>query len=46
MILFFIGNEGMSLLENLGLMGVQYPAFLHRMLEALHDNGDKGGGDT
>ena len=41
-ILFFIGNEGLSLLENLGLMGVQYPAFLHRMLEALHDHGDQG----
>ena len=45
-ILFFVGNEGLSLLENLGLMGVPYPAFLQRMLEALHDNGDKGGGDT
>lgn len=41
-ILFFIGNEGLSLLENLGLMGVPYPAFLQRMLEALHDKGDKG----
>ena len=41
-ILFFIGNEGLSLLENLGLMGVQYPSFLHRMLEALHDHGDQG----
>lgn len=41
-ILFFIGNEGLSLLENLGLMGVPYPAFLQRMLEALHDKGNKG----
>lgn len=41
-ILFFIGNEGLSLLENLGLMGVPYPAFLQRMLEALHDEGDQG----
>ncbi|MEG1857490.1 MAG: phage holin family protein, partial [Pseudoflavonifractor sp.] len=24
-ILFFIGNEGLSILENLGLMGVPYP---------------------
>lgn len=45
-ILFFIGNEGLSLLENLGLMGVPYPAFLQRTLEALHDKGDKGGGET
>lgn len=41
-ILFFIGNEGLSLLENIGLMGVPYPAFLQRMLEALHDKGNKG----
>lgn len=41
-VLFFIGNEGISLLENLGLMGVPYPAFLKKALEALHDQGDKG----
>lgn len=41
-VLFFIGNEGISLLENLGLMGVPYPAFLQKALEALHDQGDKG----
>lgn len=34
-ILFFCGNEGLSLLENLGLMGVPYPPMMHRMLEAL-----------
>lgn len=42
-VLFFIGNEGISLLENLGLMGVPYPAFLQKALEALHDQGDQGG---
>lgn len=42
-VLFFIGNEGISLLENLGLMGVPYPTFLKKALEALHDQGDKGG---
>ena len=41
-ILFFIGNEGISLLENLGIMGVPFPAFLRRALEALRDQGDKG----
>ena len=41
-VLFFIGNEGISLLENLGLMGVPYPAFLKKALEALHDQGDNG----
>lgn len=41
-VLFFVGNEGISLLENLGLMGVPFPAFLRRALEALRDKGDKG----
>ena len=41
-VLFFIGNEGISLLENLGLMGVPFPAFLQRALEALRDKGDNG----
>ena len=41
-VLFFIGNAGISLLENLGLMGVPYPEFLHKALEALHEQGDQG----
>ena len=41
-VLFFVGNEGISLLENLGLIGVPFPAFLRRALEALRDQGDKG----
>ncbi len=44
-VIFFVGNEGLSLLENLGLMGVPYPDFFKRMLEVLHDQGDKGGGE-
>lgn len=44
--IFFIGNEGLSLIENVGLMGVPYPSFLKKALEALKekgDNGDEGG---
>lgn len=41
-VLFFIGNEGLSLLENLGLMGVPFPATLKNMLEALRKKGDEG----
>ena len=41
-VLFFIGNEGISLLENLGMMGIPFPAFLQTALEALQDKGDKG----
>jgi len=40
--LFFIGNEGLSVLENLGLMGVPYPAFLKNALEALEEKGGRG----
>lgn len=43
MILFFIGNEGLSLLENLGLMGVPLPSFLQWALEALQKQGEEGG---
>ncbi len=39
---FFISNEGLSVLENLGLMGVPYPAFLRDMLETLRKKGDDG----
>lgn len=42
---FFIGNEGLSLLENIGLMGVPFPKFLKNALEALRDKGDEGGGE-
>lgn len=41
-VLFFCGNEGLSLLENFGLMGMPYPEFIHKMLEALKDKGDAG----
>lgn len=40
--LFFIANEGLSILENLGLMGVPFPAFLKNMLEALKKQADSG----
>ena len=41
-ILFFIGNEGISVLENVGLMGVPFPEFLKKALEAIKDKGNKG----
>lgn len=40
--LFFIGNEGLSLLENVGLMGMPYPKFMKDMLQVLRDKGDGG----
>ena len=40
--LFFTANEGLSILENLGLMGVPYPQFLRNMLEAMRKQSDEG----
>lgn len=40
--LFFTGNEGLSLLENLGMMGLPFPKFLKSALEALREKGDGG----
>lgn len=40
--LFFMANEGLSILENLGLMGVPYPRFLRDMLEAMRKTNDEG----
>jgi toxin secretion/phage lysis holin len=37
MITFFIGNEGLSVLENLALMGVPYHPGLKKMLEVMKD---------
>lgn len=34
-VVFFIINESLSILENLGLMGVRYPAWLKNGLEVL-----------
>lgn len=44
-IIFYIGNEGLSLLENLCVMGVPHPKFLEEILQVLKDKGDKGEGD-
>lgn len=41
-VLFFIGNEGLSLLENIGLMGVPYPETMKNALEALKKQGNEG----
>ena len=37
---FFIGSEGLSILENAGIIGIPFPAFLKNALEALQDKGD------
>lgn len=44
--LFFIANEGLSILENTAVMGVPYPAFVKNMLEILRSTADGGGTET
>lgn len=39
-VLFFIGNEGLSVLENLALMGVRLPKVLKKALEVLKEKGE------
>lgn len=42
-ILFFVGNEGISVVENLGIMGVPFPGFVKNSLAKLKaDNDDPG----
>lgn len=45
-VLFFVGDEGLSILENIGLMGVPLPRVVKNAFEALRDKGDKGGSDS
>lgn len=39
-VIFLLGNEGLSILENLGLMGVPIPAFIKNALQALKDKSE------
>lgn len=41
-IFFYISNEGVSLLENAGHLGLPIPENLKTILEQLHDRSEKG----
>lgn len=41
--LFYIANEGISILENTAAMGVPYPGFIKNMLDAMSKDGEEGG---
>lgn len=41
-IFFYCSNEGVSMLENAGHLGLPIPAKLKEILEQLHDRSDKG----
>lgn len=40
MVLFFTGNEGISIIENIGIMGVPFPAAIKNAFEQLRKKGD------
>jgi toxin secretion/phage lysis holin len=41
-VVFFLANEGLSVLENISLAGVPIPSFLKKLLETQRDNADQG----
>ena len=44
-IFFYLSNEGVSLLENAGHLGLPIPEKLKDILAQLHDRAEKGGDD-
>ena len=44
--MFFIANEGLSILENTAVMGVPYPTFIKNMLDAIRQASDQGKQNT
>jgi phage-related holin len=45
-VIFFTANEALSVLENIGLMGVKYPQWLKTALEVLNKNADNANSQT
>ena len=44
-IFFYLSNEGISLLENAGHLGLPIPEKMKKVLEQLHDRSEKEGED-
>ena len=42
---FYLSNEGVSLLENAGHLGLPIPETLKEVLEQLHERAEKGSGE-
>lgn len=41
-VIFFLANEALSILENISLAGVPIPSFLLKLLQVMKDNSDQG----
>ena len=42
MAMFYIANEGLSITENLAIIGVPFPAFIKKALEQIKQQNDEG----
>ena len=42
MAMFYIANEGLSVVENLAIIGVPFPGFIQKALEQLKQKNDEG----
>lgn len=42
MAMFYIANEGLSITENLAIIGVPFPSFVKKALEQLKQKNDEG----
>ena len=42
MAMFYIANEGLSITENLAIIGVPFPAFVKKALEQIKEQNDEG----
>lgn len=45
-VMYYIANEGISVLENTAIMGVKYPRFIMRALETMREKNDNLDGET
>ncbi len=45
-IYFYVGREGLSVVENIGVLGVPLPGFITKSLEQLQEKGDGMGANS
>ena len=45
-VIAFVANEAVSIIENAGLMGIPIPEVIIRMIDVLKKHSEDGGGDN